>query len=705
MVSDVALRLNATLDLQTLMAHFLNAVNALTNTEESFVLLPDKKRDFLQVSGYRGAYGVALEDLHFSIFHTAPGKVLRSGEPMMHTEDPRILNISYNQRVKSLIYIPITTAQQSVGVLGVWNRTREHVFSERDMDLLMQLANHAGVAIENVRLYEESQERSFELALIIDSTEAVNSSLLLPHVLSLISKSMLKAMQANWCEILLADEERIQLQTLSLLRDATWSSDEGSIINLDSVPKLLDALTHQTWVTLDRYDVGAEAILIDAYSVICVPVFAPSGYPYGVLSMHYLEAPPHQLDQDFIESMARELVQCLRENETNRALNFARQINTESLAQWSCFWTWDGHAEQLQLQLSQGHAVWLDNPYPVRTVERFPTFEQVMKRQTIFSYAISDSYIPEDIKQVIVEAQIRVLLIVPLVIQHSNMGLVVIADTQRDQRFESREINLAHALVLQAANALKNAQLYEDLQRSLEELRLTQAKLVQTARLSAIGELSAAVAHQINNPLTTVLGDSALMLSDIDESDRNWESLQAVHRAGQRAHEVVERLLGMARQKSLDDTPELLDINETIGNTMTLVEGTLYQSRIDLTIDLEPNLPHAYGIPGQLEDVWMNLMLNARDAMTNTVDPAFQIQSRHVPDRREVQVCMWDNGPGIEPDKVHHIFEAFFTTKPTGKGTGLGLHICKNIVERCGGKIIIDLEYTEGAKFIISLPY
>jgi signal transduction histidine kinase len=195
-----------------------------------------------------------------------------------------------------------------------------------------------------------------------------------------------------------------------------------------------------------------------------------------------------------------------------------------------------------------------------------------------------------------------------------------------------------------------------------------------------------------------------MILADMDDDHIDYEPMMAVHRAGKRAHEVVSRLLGMAHQKDGDALLQSLDVNETIGNTLELVSRHIQKQQVLIEVELEPDLPPVYGLVGQLEDVWMNLLLNARDAVANSQYPQIGILSRLSSNNHTVVVEVWDNGIGIPQDKQDSIFTAFFTTKPQGEGTGLGLHICRQVVEKCGGEISLKHSDENGTRFEVRLP-
>jgi signal transduction histidine kinase len=139
---------------------------------------------------------------------------------------------------------------------------------------------------------------------------------------------------------------------------------------------------------------------------------------------------------------------------------------------------------------------------------------------------------------------------------------------------------------------------------------------------------------------------------------------------------------------------------------LTLVTSHIKRGFVDLSVDLADDLPLINGLRGQLEDVWLNLFLNARDAVAEQEEPKIGIRSRLSPDGTKVEVSVWDNGPGIPEDQRELIFAAFYTTKPRGQGTGLGLHICRQIVEKCSGQITVqNNDYGQrGSSFLVSLP-
>lgn len=712
-LSNLARSLSAVLDLDVLLTQVVDAAVRLSNAEEGLLLLPDDEGKALYVRAVKGIDSETARNFRIKTRDTLAGQVFRQGQPILvGDQGPQKLKTEY--LVKSLLYVPMSIKGETIGVLGVNNKSADRTFTEHDSELLQDLAAHAAVAIENARLYEESVLRTRELSTLVQAGEAANSTLAIDRVLSIIAGQLIAALDVAQCYIGEGRPHHDHLQTLAVRSRALWRPGEGPVLSAANHPGIEQSFKQQRIAILTpaRSYVGQPpaAWLPHRYlarHVVHVPLFTQD-HPLAVVILYYIHRPfddarDSRAVQAQVQQLALETVITLSGRDARQhqktLFRVAQRIIDASRSDWCEIALWDSTERRFVLSLSYGEAIWREEPRPGLDLEHFPQLAQVLAEQVPLTEPPAD-----ELRYLTELGHGKSLLGLPLVIKGQAEGLVLLVDTRADRHFARREVELAQALVLQAANALGNARLYRDLEISLEELHRTQSKLVQTARLSAMGELAAAVAHQINNPLTTILGDTEMLLQDLPPDREDAEALEAIFRAGKRAHEVVRRLLGMARQQSAEESLQPLDVNETITNTLTLVRGHIQHGSVGLAVDLAEDLPPVAGIIGQLEDVWLNLLLNARDAVANLPDARIGIASAYRPDVASVEVRVWDNGIGIEDEVRAQIFEPFFTTKPTGEGTGLGLHICQQIVEKCQGSICVESTYNEGTEFIVQLP-
>ena len=239
-------------------------------------------------------------------------------------------------------------------------------------------------------------------------------------------------------------------------------------------------------------------------------------------------------------------------------------------------------------------------------------------------------------------------------------------------------------------------------QDKTEERRLENS-LMQAGKLAAIGQLAAGVAHEINNPLTAINANAQMLKMVMPVEDENFESVDLIVRAGERAAKVVRGLLDFARQEQYSFTTG--DLGESIQEALSLVNYQLMSSKITITRDIDASLPQMVASWEHLKSVWLNLLLNARDALLHTNDNRqLDIIARPLKDGQSVQVLLRDNGKGMNSAESLHIFEPFYTTKDPGQGTGLGLATCHRIVEQHGGEITVSSVVGEGTTFSITLP-
>ncbi|MBN1267489.1 MAG: PAS domain-containing protein [Anaerolineales bacterium] len=235
-------------------------------------------------------------------------------------------------------------------------------------------------------------------------------------------------------------------------------------------------------------------------------------------------------------------------------------------------------------------------------------------------------------------------------------------------------------------------------QDATEKNRLIES-LARTAKLAAVEQLAAGVAHEINNPLVAIIANSQLLQRELEPDDSKLESIDLIAQAGDRALGVVQALLDLAQQDSYNFKPT--DINESIRSAVHLIKHRLASEEIDLDLFLSPELPLLQASPNHLQAMWLNLLFNARDAL-NQMQGRIRITS--VQQGNYVVVTVQDDGIGISEEKLSRIFEPFYTTKDPGEGPGLGLSVCHRIVRQLGGKIQVRSETGQGTEFIVSLP-
>lgn len=245
---------------------------------------------------------------------------------------------------------------------------------------------------------------------------------------------------------------------------------------------------------------------------------------------------------------------------------------------------------------------------------------------------------------------------------------------------------------------MDRARLLAQSEYSIDNLQRLQAQMVQSEKLVSLGQLAAGAAHEINNPLTAILGYSDLLADDHELPERARATAGKIREQARRTKGLVQNLLSFARQVPAERT--LLDINTVVTNAVQLRALDLHSGGSTIDLQLESVLPGVRGDNNQLMQVFFNIISNALDAMAEHGGGKLTIRTQR--DRGNVVVLFSDTGPGIR--EPHRVFDPFYTTKPVGKGTGLGLSICYGIVEEHGGKILCYNGQTGGAVFRVELP-
>jgi two-component system NtrC family sensor kinase len=281
-------------------------------------------------------------------------------------------------------------------------------------------------------------------------------------------------------------------------------------------------------------------------------------------------------------------------------------------------------------------------------------------------------------------------------------SLVAGRDTRRITRrtYSSRPaaaLEITTFPVQDASGQVGQAIIFEE---DVTERRRLEASLAQAEKLAAVGQLAAGVAHEINNPLTAVIANAQLLERSFAGSQEDWiEMVTSIIQAGKRASQVVQQLLDLSRPNGTG--PLLTDVNETLCQAFSILQPELRARAVHLEMDLADDLPVLMANPDQLQSVWLNLFVNAMDAVQNG-QGEIRVSTRRCGEA--VEVGVEDNGSGIPAERLAQIFEPFYSTKDPGRGTGLGLSICYRVVKEHGGEIRVESQPGAGTSFAVSLP-
>ncbi len=349
-----------------------------------------------------------------------------------------------------------------------------------------------------------------------------------------------------------------------------------------------------------------------------------------------------------------------------------------------------------------------------------------------------------------VENDVKSLAIVPILIRDNLAGIITLHQCDAYRAWVMEDIELLRALAEHLGVALHQAQLFLELdqqkralEQTLEELQQAQLYLIQSEKMAVLGQFVAGIAHEVNTPLGTMLSNNATLKVCIDKMKQlpqlsagepstadhphvapateapqlsaeqlftNIDNLLSLNKlAGSRIQEIVKNLRNFAR---LDESElKTVDVHEGIESTILLIQSSI-DPRIVIERDYQPDLPQVQCYPGLLNQVFMNLLVNASHAIEDVKpeqrppgsQPTITIQTRFDPDTGKMSIAIEDTGKGIAPEHLGKVFDPGFTTKGAGVGTGLGLALCYRIVEKHHGRILLASQVNQGTRFTVEIP-
>jgi signal transduction histidine kinase/ActR/RegA family two-component response regulator len=349
----------------------------------------------------------------------------------------------------------------------------------------------------------------------------------------------------------------------------------------------------------------------------------------------------------------------------------------------------------------------------IETVDAFR--EAVWEKKAVFGKDVEEvlrQVLPEPVKrfagQIVKTLKVRRFIAVPLIVEDEVIGVLSV---QSDDLTED-DVSAITAFAHQMASIWRKAQLMEDLERSLKELKRTQAQLLQLQKMEAIGQLAAGIAHDFNNLLTPMGGFADLLLGRIPEGSKEQEYLHQIKVAAERAAALTGQLRLFTRQARGERQP--VQLNNVVEETRHLLERSI-PKEITIELGLESELWTVEADSSQMSQVLMNLCVNARDAMPEggtltldtrnvTLDEEYARMVLEARPGRYVRLSVSDTGCGMSPEVQARLFEPFFTTKGMAEGTGLGLAMVYGIVKGHEGFVQVYSKEGRGSTFHVYLP-
>jgi two-component system NtrC family sensor kinase len=598
-------------------------------------------------------------------------RVLKTG-----TEDPPDPNI------KLAAAVPLMARSSKQGALLVAGEP----FAPSVYARLPELAHVAGRTLRISRSMESLQAADKELASLHMIATILSSDLALDDIQKAMVAGVRQIMDCEFGCLVLVGDDQTSFERKILGDESEWIRREvlpmeGSVV--------AECLSHSQPVRWDepganpRLSAEAEQLLgTPPRSYLCAPLRS-GDEPIGMLNMFNKHSGPFTpYDQELISLLATSMADAVY---NKRLIQQTKQVNLDLKA----------NREELLNSRNTLRALFDNLPASLYIVDRAYAVRAINRSRAQ-------------------RAASRPNLLVGRCCYEALFGRISpcpecrVAETMQNAKSATRALRLAETggeakeweistyPILDDAGGVAQVVLFE---ADVTERHHLEANLAQSEKLAAVGQLAAGVAHEINNPLTAVIANAQLMQRSLPPDSEMQESVELILIAGSRAAQVVRNLLDFARKEQyrFDRT----EINETIRKTLELVQHEVVSRSIVVKFDPDPDLPRIMASGDHLQGVWLNLVLNAFDALAG--EPGeIRVSTRH--QDRVVQVMIEDTGKGIPADILPRIFEPFFTTKLPGQGTGLGLSVCHQIIKQHNGQILAESEIGRGTRFTVTLP-
>jgi signal transduction histidine kinase/uncharacterized protein YigA (DUF484 family) len=726
LLNELASAASLGIDAHEVALRVLERLRRIFNTELARVLLlsPDEKilREYGSASGMATPPNVLVQN-------SFAGEVIKTGLPLRSSNHQKLSADKavhpVQSEVNSLLVVPLKYRGNVIGALALESESN-NAFSAQDEQLLVLISSHLAGLFENMRLNEETRQRARNMNMIHQVVASVVGLTDLNEIALASARLLVDKFSFDAVLITFAEQTRSfvarqpgQRQSVDISWDPQVQAHPGQTdaVFLDGRARMVNHTDHQPdavpfpgWppcseICVPLIEDGKTLGVIDVYRVypdsfvendlITLEALA------GVLSSVFLSARRYRQLHDTVRQL-----QAVRETALDiagdleldavlrRVVHRARELVGANGAELGLI---DERLQVVNIHVSE-------TPWPEYHDKTVPFMAGVAGRVAAFGEPLVVQDYPSWNGRMHPEknAPFRSAAGVPLKYQGQVIGTLVLFDDRPDWVFKEEHIHLLQLLAPQVTVWIRNARLYQELQERIKAQKEAENRLIRSARLAAVGELAAGVAHELNNPLTTVSGFVELVLEELPANSPHRPDLELVLKEAQRARGVVRRLLDFSRP--VENQRVSTNLNDLIQDSLTLIHHLAHTGGVEMNLNLTENLPWVSVDPAQIKQVLLNLGHNSIQAMPH--GGLMQVTTGQV--KRDgkgwVYVSVRDNGVGIPPENLERIFEPFFTTRPAGSGTGLGLSVSYGIINDHAGMIEVDSQPGKGSCFSIYLP-
>jgi signal transduction histidine kinase len=656
--------------------------------------------------------------------------VVNRGDPLW-TEIP---HKGLKSSTKLWVCVPLVIGQRLIGVLALW---RSAAFKNDEWSRLTDLATQVAPAVETIITFAELAGHLRRLATLNDFALTVSSGRSLDQIARRMFALLSRAFGTELIVLyLLSSDNRLLIEYRT--------SDGNMISNVQSVDghRIAPVLSAGQKVRLIDID---SKVQLPLYDEVASGLYVPlrfRGQTIGVLCVESLRSEAFNLyDENLIVVIASHLASLadytrLREEAEGRARNLGL---IHEVVQQVIGLTDAGEVAEITSDLLARYfayelcSVFIADEKGDLTIAGFGgTSQNVVKRaMKSFEYPLSGGitgYVFETgedlvVNDVLQDSRYRAIkgwqagseMCVAIREGENVLGIIDVESSSRNA-FTHNDFIALESLAGILASVITSADQYQRLQVTVDQLRSTQMelrarmeaqrsaenRLVQAAKLAAVGEMAAAIAHELNNPLTSVTGFAELALSDIPQESETRKDLEIVMREAARARDVVRRLLDFARQS--ESARARASLNDVIEDVVALSRHLVHTSGVTLKLALQENLPWVLVDVNQMKQVLLNLIHNALQAMPSGGELTISTESTLRGGRDWIKISVQDTGVGIPKLDQARIFEPFYTTKGDQGGTGLGLSVTYGIITDHGGQIDVESQPGAGSRFSVWLP-